>query len=309
MSMNTKNDSGYVAAQRVLPRRGFLIKSVGALGTGLVVSNHSNGGTMTPSHEQCCLAFGIITDLHYADKNMAINRYYRESDEKLRACIDTFNDLKPAFIIELGDFIDKAERQVEIGYLEALDSIYRMFDGSRYYVLGNHDVATFSKEDFMQFSGAEKAHYSFDSGEYHFIVLDANYNADGTDYNAGNFDWTETYIPEPQQKWLKNDLDAAGNTQSFIFTHQNLHDEHNPHGVKNAPEVRRIIEEAGNVRMVFQGHDHAGGFATVNGIPYVTFRAAVDGSTLENNAYAMVYILKDGSIFIKGYGKQECIKV
>ena len=81
---------------------------------------------MTPSHEQCSLAFGVITDLHYADKDMAINRFYRESDKKLRACIDTFNDLKPSFVIELGDFIDKAERQVEIGYLEAIDRIYRI---------------------------------------------------------------------------------------------------------------------------------------------------------------------------------------
>ena len=35
------------------------------------------------------------------------------------------------------------------------------------------------------------------------------------------------------------------------------------------------------------------------------FHAAVDGSGPENNAYGMVYIMKDGTIRIEGYGKQE----
>jgi hypothetical protein len=41
----------------------------------------------------------------------------------------------------------------------------------------------------------------------------------------------------------------------------------------------------------------------------VTLKAAVDGSGLKNNAYAMVYIRKDGGIHIKGYGKQGDFEV
>lgn len=264
---------------------------------------------MKPSHEQCAIAFGVIADLHYADKDMAINRFYRESMGKLRNAVAAFNELGPAFIIELGDLIDKADKEAETGFLATIDAVYQAFEGKRYYVLGNHDVATYSKSEFLKLIGEDRAFYSFDSGGYHFIVLDANFHRDGSSYNAGDFDWAETYVPPPQMEWLKGDLGRAGGAPSIVFTHQNLHDETNPHGVKNAPEVRRILEDAGIVRAFFQGHDHAGGFARINGIPYLTFRAEVDGSGPENNAYAMVYVLKDGTIQVEGYGKQESFEL
>ena len=74
--------------------------------------------------------------------------------------------------------------------------------------------------------------------------------------------------------------------------------------MKNAHEVRSILERAGNVHAVFQGHDHAGGFHTVNGIPYITIKAAVTGPGLENNAFAIVHV-KNREIMERGYGKQE----
>ena len=286
----------------VFSRREFLTAGTAA-GIGLATGESGLGETMKDDTVE--ISFGVIADLHYADKDMAINRYYRESDEKLQEAIRTYNSLKPAFVIELGDLIDKAEKEIELGYLNTISSIYREFNGELYYVLGNHDLATISKEEFIRYCGARENYYSFDHGDCHFIVLDANYNKDGTDYNEGNFDWKESYINGPQQKWLKTDISQAQGKKILILVHQNLHDETNPHGVKNAPEVRSILEKAGNVIAVFQGHDHKGGYARINGIHYVTLRAAVEGSGLENNAYAMVNINADGGIVVKGYGKQE----
>ena len=288
--------------EKNLSRRNFL--TVGSV-TGLYVAAGIIGCAEKNVNYTHDFSFGVIADLHYADKDMAINRYYRESDEKLRECIVTFNSLKPVFIIELGDFVDKAEKEIEFEYLRTINGIFNEFDGERHYVLGNHDVSTFSKTEFLSAVRADKNYYSFDLNDYHFIVLDANYNKDGSDYNTGNFDWTETYIPASQQEWLKQNLEQAQGKKTIIFVHQNLHDETDPHGVKNAPEVRHILEEAGNVITVFQGHDHKGGYARINGIHYITFRAAVEGSDLENNAYAMVNINADGGIVVKGYGKQE----
>ncbi|MCE5249559.1 metallophosphoesterase [bacterium] len=276
---------------------------------GLVGCTLIHKDTMKSAQKKDSLVFGVITDLHYADKDMNINRYYRESDTKLRAFIETCNSLGPAFVIELGDIIDKADRETETGYLETIDGIFSSFAGKRYYVLGNHDVATFSKEEFIRYTGMTGNYYSFDEGTLHFIVLDANYNGDGSDYNAGNFDWTQTYIHPPQQEWLKADLAKSLSKTTIVFVHQNLHDEDNPHGVKNAPEIRSILEHAGNVRLVFQGHDHKGASATINGIPYISLRAAVEGSTLENNAYAIVHIRRAGGLSIEGYGKQASCEV
>lgn len=282
-------------------RREFLT-AIKTAGIGVVVSSSSvKLNSATPRTYRSgtyrsgeTVTFGIMTDAHYAEKEVWNNRYYRDSLEKVTACIETFNAVKPDFVIDLGDLIDAAERDIEIGFLETINRALRKFEGDVHYVLGNHDLATFSKDEFLSMTGARGAYYSFDhvsrcinGGPFHFVVLDANYNRDGTPYCAGNFHWTETYINREQQAWLEEDLARAGEKSSFVFVHQNLHDETNPHGVKNAPEVRRILEHAGRVRCVFQGHDHSGGSAVINGIHYITLKGMVEGPGIENNKYAL----------------------
>ena len=169
-------------------------------------------------------------------------------------------------------------------------------------------MATFSKEEFLSLTGSRGKYYSFDHGSYHFVVLDANYNGDGSDYNTGNFDWTETYIPLPQQEWLRSELERARGKSTVVFVHQNLHDETDVHGVKNASEIRQILEAAGSVRAVFQGHDHRGGYREINGIHYVTLQGAVEEPGLKNNRYMLVHMDKK-NISITGYGKQESMEL
>ncbi len=285
-----------------LTRRGAL----GALG-GMIISgsacserrnNESSGGSTS-------FSFGLVTDLHYADKAPWSTRYYRDSLAKLTEAVDAFNRANASFAVELGDIIDKADKDIEYGYLRDIDAVFRSFNGARHYVMGNHDVATFSKDEFLRACGSEKNSYSFDLRGLHFVVLDANFNKDGSPYNAGNFDWKETYIPESELSWLSDDLTGAKGNRTAVFIHQNLHDETDPHGVKNAPEVRRILEESGCVAAVFQGHMHTGGYAEIGGIPYVTLHAAVEGEGAGSNSYAIVHWAGDGSLKVEGFGKQQ----
>jgi len=285
-----------------ISRREFLTAGKIA-GIGLTASMISSRETY--AEDEIVLSFGLVADLHYADKEPWRTRIYRDSAQKLRTCIETFRKLNLQFIVELGDIIDKADWKTERKYLETINYIFKGFKGKRYYVLGNHDLSTFSKSDFIGFSGAKKKYYSVDYGEYHIVILDANYNNDGSDYDAGNFDWTETYIHSPQQLWLKSDLEQARTKKIIVFVHQNLHDENDPHGVKNAPEIRRILEDNGNVIAVFQGHDHRGGYSEINGIHYVTLRAAVEGRAPENNAFAVVRVYRSGRMHVEGYGQQK----
>lgn len=250
------------------------------------------------------LTFGIITDLHYADRDPYGTRHYRDSLAKLEAGVAVMNEARPNFLIQLGDLIDKADKETETECLRAIDSVFRKFRGERRRTLGNHDMATFSKREFLKLSGARENYYAFDSGGCRFIVLDGNYNRDGSEYCAGNFDWRESYIHRGQRDWLAAELKCVRDRRVVVFVHQNLHDETNDHGVKNSPEVRRILEDAGNVVAVFQGHDHAGGFHMVNGISYITLRAAVEGPGLENNAFALVAVERE-RIEVRGYGKQR----
>ncbi|MHC4604996.1 MAG: metallophosphoesterase family protein, partial [Planctomycetota bacterium] len=180
------------------------------------------------------------------------------------------------------------------------------FNGPTYHVLGNHDEDSISKEQFL--TNVEntninpvKSYYSFDFNGVHFVILDANYRADGTDYDRGNFDWTDANVPDAELNWLKQDLVAA-RRGAIVFIHQLL-DGTGSHFVKNAGEVRAILQSSGKVPAVFQGHQHSGGCSQIEGIHYYTLKAMVEGPGPENSSYAIVEVRPDRSITVTGYRK------
>lgn len=249
--------------------------------------------------------FGLITDLHYADKAPAGTRHYREALPKLREAVDRFRRDGAEFLVETGDFVDAAaDAATELAYLRKIDAEYSRFESDRHYVLGNHCVFTLTKKEFLANSGAREAHYSFDHGGVHFVVLDACYRADGVAYGAKNFEWTDTEIPPEQRAWLKDDLARTQADIAVVFVHQRL-DTGRPYGVKSAPEVRRILEASGKVIAVFQGHSHKNDYKDLGGIHYCTTAAMVEGSGATNNAYALVDIHAGGNLRIEGFRRQK----
>ena len=52
------------------------------------------------------LRFGLVTDIHFAHRNVHGTRYYEQSITKLSEAIDVFNRRKLDFMIELGDLKD-----------------------------------------------------------------------------------------------------------------------------------------------------------------------------------------------------------
>ena len=77
-------------------------------------------GKLFAADEAACLHVGLVTDLHYADKPPAGSRHYRETLDKLAEAAEQFGKHKPAFLVELGDFIDAADSvDAELGFPEA----------------------------------------------------------------------------------------------------------------------------------------------------------------------------------------------
>jgi alkaline phosphatase len=145
-------------------------------------------------------------------------------------------------------------------------------------------------------------YYSFDMDPYHFIVLDGNYIEDGTDYGRDvNWTWTDTWIHQEQKDWLIADLDSAGSKPTFIFIHQNLHD-NSSISLNNSAEIREILENHGNVTHVFQGHHHPGHYEEINGIHYLTIMGMVDCPE-EENRYASITVTGD-TLYVEGHGAQ-----
>ena len=251
--------------------------------------------------------FGIITDCHYADAEPQGTRFYRESLGKLAQCVDRMNAERVDFLIELGDFKDQNRPAVEektLVHLRDIEAAFRRFQGRRYHVLGNHDMDSISKPQFLSHventgMGAGRSYYSFDVRGLHCIVLDANYRPDGSDYDHGNFDWTNANIPAHELDWLQQDL-ATCPGHVVVFIHQRL-DGTGPVFVKNAPQVRQILQASNRVLAVFQGHDHEGDYRHLDGIPYYTLKAVVEGSGADNNSYALVEVHSDQSLTVTGY--------
>jgi hypothetical protein len=249
----------------------------------------------------------MVTDVHYADADPVYNRYFRESVDKIAECVEFMNEQEVEFLIELGDFKDQNTPPVEqktIAYLQKIESRFRKFDGPTYHVLGNHDVDSISKEQFLENvtnTGVtnKSTYYSFDRKGIHFIVLDANFLADGTPYDRGNFAWNEAYVSEAELDWLRKNLAGTG-LPSIIFTHQQLGGL-GVTDISNAEAVRTILQESGKVLAGFDGHNHAGGHNLIEGIHHYTLKAMVDGSGRENSSYAVVEITPDRNIIVTGY--------
>ncbi|MDD2380473.1 MAG: metallophosphoesterase [Mariniphaga sp.] len=268
-------------------------------------------------HQLQTVKIGLITDLHYANRitPQGSTRYYRESINKLSECIAVMNEHRVHFFIQLGDFKDQDDPPREedtLTYLTEIETEFHRFNGPIYHVLGNHDHDSISKQQFLDHisnEGFEKAlnFYSFDTHGFHCIVLDANFTSEGTGYNRGNFNWKDTYIPDNQLKWLKSDLHDHRDKPAIIFIHQRLDelDGEKDHFVKNAQAVRSILEESGNVILVLQGHDHRGDLNQINHIVYYTLKAAVEGSGLVNNNYAILEINQELEMRITGFRNTE----
>lgn len=290
-------------------RRLFFQKTCGGvmlLATPLLLSSCNNAKPVR---------FGIITDLHYSRRERTGTRFYSQTIEKLNAALDVFNVSDLDFIIELGDFKDQDSiplHENTLTYLNEIEKCFQSFNGPVYHVLGNHDMDSISKEEFLQHTSNygkanKKTYYSFIWNNFRFITLDANYNEDGSHYDKGNFTWTEAYIPQEQKEWLHKEL-ANKSIPTIIFIHQLLdHFSEIDQAlcVNNAAEIIPLLEENGNILAVFQGHHHAGHYSYRNGIHYWTMKGMIEGAFPENNNFAIVEIDAKSTIHINGFKNCE----
>ena len=157
--------------------------------------------------------FAIVSDLHAQD--------IPDGLERMKAVVDAANHENVEFLIQLGDFVrlDSAA----IPYRKVWDE----YAGEKYHVLGNHDLDRYTKEEYVAGLHMPGRYYSFDKGDFHFIVLDGNNLYDGKEYKAyGRANYyvdskMRAFMDPEQLEWLKKDL-AATDKRCIIFSHQSI---------------------------------------------------------------------------------------
>lgn len=281
-------------------RRAFLRGSSLVLSASALTSSNSLFADELPP----TLRVALVTDMHYADKDSVGTRHYRETLPKLAEAATQFATDKPDFLVELGDLIDAADSpEVELRYLAKINEPFAAIAQDRHYVLGNHCVDMLTKEEFLGHVGQKESYYSFDRKGVHFVVLDACFRKDGKPYGRKNSAWDDANIPESEIDWLRQDLKKAEG-KVIVLAHQRL-DGNSSHCVKNAAEVRSVLEGSKKVLAVFQGHSHQNATTEIEHIHYCTLVAMVEGSGETNNSYTLLDIHSNGTLHVRGFRKQK----
>lgn len=309
-------------SRRAILRGGSLFMLGGAMGLAAprlsaLAADVEAEAAVEAASEKPLLRIGLVTDLHHADKPAHGSRHYRESSDKLAEAGRQFQRDKVDVVVELGDFIDAASSdldtaaavEVEQRYLREIQAQFTKLPGEKHHVLGNHCVDTLTKAEFLAGVGREKSYDSFDVGDFHFVVLDACYRSDGESYGRKNFSWTDANLPAAELAWLKADLKAADDKPTIVFTHQRLDSlpgqQPDHYTVKNSPAVRAVLEAAGNVLAVFQGHSHKNDHREIGGIHYTTLVAMVEGSGAANSGYSTLDLLPNHVLRLTGFRRQR----
>lgn len=284
--------------RRAFLQQGSLILAAAGLGAAPL------RGLLAQDTAPPALKIGLLTDMHYADKVRSGTRYYRETPTKLAEAAAKFADEKINFLVELGDLIDSAATpEIELEYLKTINEKFAAISPDRHYVLGNHCVDMLTKEEFLKGVGQEKSYYSFDRGDFHFVVLDACFTSEMKPYGRKGSVWSDANFTPEELAWLKGDL-AATPKRTIILAHQRL-DVASQHAAKNAPAVRTILEESKKVLVAFMGHSHQNEYKEINGIHYATLKAMVEGTGVESNGYSVLSVDPQGSLKISGFRTQQ----
>ena len=292
-------------------RRSFALAagSFGIAGAGTLLAGNGASGELP------AVRFGIATDSHFGDlestKPPHEVRAFRESAGKMREFVDAMNVRKVDFLVELGDFVEHhATREKSLASLDAIESEFARFRGPRYHVLGNHDLQTVTREEFVRHApnsgdAAGRTFYSFGKNGFTFIVLDHGYFADGTPMVPGRTDWTKGHVSAEQWRWLDSVLaDAKGKV--VVFSHWRL----DPLGsggltALDADRMRKTLEKSGKAIASFSGHHHYGHYMNIGGIGYYCLKAMCTGSGAENNSYAEVSVYPSGKVRVAGFRRAE----
>ena len=270
------------------------------------------------AEERPLVRFGVVADPQYAPVPPSRTRFFANSLWKLSVAVDAFNQQELDFVVTLGDVIDRHAQS-----FQHILPIYRELRAEHRVVLGNHDFSV--HRDYLEtvptFLGLAERHYEFTVGGVRFIALDGNdlslyANREGTDGYAASRAMYDALVaadaPNAQRPngglslaqlaWLRARLDAARaeGLPVVVLSHFPAAPAGGSLNLWNADDVVMMLGEYDNVLAYLNGHDHAGNYAQVDGIHYVTFEGMVD--TPAETAYGVVEIYPD-RLVIEGEGR------
>ncbi|WP_137863572.1 MULTISPECIES: metallophosphoesterase [unclassified Sphingomonas] len=271
------------------------------------------GAAPAPSAERPAFSIGAIADAQYADAPDNGQRMYHTAPGKFAAAVADFNRQRLAFVVHLGDFIDK-----DWASYDAMLPIARRLRHPVHFVLGNHEFAVDDahKPQVPAKLGMPRRYYSFERQGWLFLVTDGN--------DLSSYAWPEgspehkrsmaahaaLYPDKPlwdggiggeQLAWIDAELARADKhkLKVMLFSHFPVWPE-NPHNLWNAPAVMTLLERHPSAKIWLDGHNHDGNYGVRAGIHYVNMKAMLD---TPETSYARLDFFAD-RVELHGTGRQ-----
>jgi 3',5'-cyclic AMP phosphodiesterase CpdA len=252
------------------------------------------------------MKFAILTDIHLGPEG-----YYkglRKINNNVKFFLDDFikemnNNIKPEFVVILGDLVENDNEVNDRNNIDYIVKLFKKLECPVYYVTGNHDLKNISEEELAKLFHQKSLYYSFDLGNFHFIVLFSKISKNET-----------IWITDKQKKWLQKDLDTT-DKKCVVFAHHGLADQDlkgNPYFegkpeiclILNRKEIRNIISTSKKVVAVFNSHLHWDKRDIHDDIPYFTIQSLTeneDNKGLASKTHAVVNIVNNKvDVEIKG---------
>lgn len=227
------------------------------------------------------LTLGIVSDLHFgpaAYHEGKLRKLTHHAGDLARVVVRAMNDdIKPDLLVNLGDDIEDESREADLARYGECQAILRTAKAPLVNVAGNHDTINLTRDDLNRFWQREgNLHYSFDHDSgWHFTVLHTFERKD-----------VDVRIPRAQLEWIAEDLRQTARPTIVLMHHsaseQDLDDSRwflghaNIALVAERADLRKILEESGKVRAVFNGHLHRNHLDVIRGIPYVTMQSLIE---------------------------------
>ncbi len=267
--------------------------------------------------EKDVVTIGVVADCQFAAAMPEGERFFSRSRQKLATAIRQFNRRGVRFILHLGDLIDR--RAANYGLILP---VFKKSAAPVHFVLGNHefDVDAADKLRVMDLLGVGRGYRTFDEGPWRFILLNGNelgpnFPADESLRKEGE-DLFNRMVSEKKPNASGSNGGLSGKQMNFLETELERAEKdgqrvivccHFPvyppasYNLWNDEDVVKLLERQPAVKAYFNGHNHAGDYAEISGLHFVTFRGMVE--TGDTNAWAVVSLGED-RIVIDGFGRE-----
>lgn len=261
----------------------------------------------------------IVNDIHVGSTerkyNGTVRAYSHLVEGRLPAVLQNIQQQHtPDLIVNLGDLIRSATREVDLEAYRRLMPHFRQLKSPVLHLLGNHELKKMSLTDvetIWQECGFTQKSYGYkEMGEFTVVWLGLRLEVQtGTGIKL-------PYLPEEQLTWLKDHFEHH-HRPTILFTHcpiddQNLNGEFYYEGcnrskvaffLENQARVRDIIARSHSVVAVLQAHLHRFHTKKIDGVSYITCPAMGDNICapgVENNVpdiYTLLTLDSDAGQF------------